>query len=120
MKKVMYLSICLLLPNLLWATPTEVKVKGNASFTSEAPLEKIEGTATSSGTLQVDLEDFTAIRGEINVPVSSMETGNKTRDEHLRGSDWLDASKCPNVSFKIESVEVKKRRQRKQKRLESS
>ena len=108
MKTLMYLSICLLLPSLLWATPIEVKVKGTAGFTSEAPLEKIEGTATSSGKLQVDLEDFTAIRGEIKVPVASMETGNSTRDDHLRGTDWLDATKCPDVSFKVESVEVAK------------
>ena len=107
MKTLIALISILLVPQLLWATPKSVDLNGDASFTSEAPLEKIEGTAAANGKVQLDFDNFANSTGEITIPVKSMQTGNTKRDEHLNGSDWLDSAKCPNVSFKVKSATVK-------------
>ena len=36
--------------------------------------------------------------------MASRRTGIPLRDEHLRGSDWLNASAQPNITFVIENV----------------
>jgi hypothetical protein len=43
-------------------------------------------------------------RGQLTVPVASLRTGIPPRDEHLHGSDWLDASAQPDIRFVIDSV----------------
>ncbi|MEL6179932.1 MAG: YceI family protein [Myxococcota bacterium] len=78
--------------------------KGQFKFTSKAPKEDIFGTAKGTADLTIDPNDLTKLKGTITVPVKSMETGNETRDEHMHGSDWLDAGKHPNITFTITSV----------------
>lgn len=75
------------------------------NWTSSAPMEKIAGTADGvTGTITLDPKNLATIRGTITVPVASMKTGNTTRDNHLRGADWLDAGKYPTITFTIASV----------------
>lgn len=79
--------------------------KNQFTWVSDAPLEKIKGTATGiSGSFSIDPANLSGIRGTISATVSTMKTGNSTRDKHLQGSDWLDASKFPKISFSITSV----------------
>ena len=74
-------------------------------FTSEAPLETINGRSSqASGSVQVDPANLAATTGTITVPVSSLRTGIELRDQHLRGDDWLDAGQHPNATFEIKSV----------------
>ena len=88
------------------AAPATVKLKGSFDFLSDAPMEKIEGLAKGQGELVVDMDNLSQMTGTITVPVASMETGNATRDEHLRSADWLNAAAHPNITFVIESAEV--------------
>lgn len=80
---------------------------GDNEFTwaSNAPLEKIRGAADDvSGSFTINPANPSAIRGTIRAKVSTMKTGNSTRDGHLRSASWLDADKHPYITFEISSV----------------
>jgi polyisoprenoid-binding protein YceI len=75
------------------------------NWVSDAPLEKIQGTAEGvSGSLTIDPRNPASIRGTITASVATMKTGNNMRDGHLRGDQWLDAARFPQISFTIASV----------------
>lgn len=90
----------------LFAAPGNVKFKGQARFVSDAPMEKINGTGKAMGDVTFDPDAPATVSGKISVPLSSMETGNKKRDEHLRGAEWLEASKCPDISFEFKGAKL--------------
>ena len=101
------LGASMFLPSIGSAAPQKVKLKSTSvKFLSDAPMEKIQGTATATGDLAIDLADLNTIRGRIAVPVGSMRTGNAKRDGHLRGKDWLDAKSHPEIQFDIKKVKV--------------
>ncbi len=79
--------------------------KNQFIWTSDAPLENIRGTSEGvAGTLTIDPQNLSNIRGTITTQVQTMKTGNDTRDRHLRSPEWLDASRYPLISFTIASV----------------
>lgn len=79
--------------------------RARVRFTSEAPLETINGVSnTASGSLSFDPANLSSASGTITVPVRSLRTGIDLRDEHLVGSDWLDAGSHPNATFEISSI----------------
>lgn len=79
-------------------------------FESNAPLENIKGQSNQVVGYAVLSKETggSIVAGEWRLPVKSMKTGIDLRDEHLASSDWLDASKHPDVVFKIvETKDVK-------------
>lgn len=79
--------------------------KNQFIWVSEAPLENTKGSSEGvSGTLTMDPRDLSTIRGTISTQVSTMKTGNETRDHHLKSPEWLDANRYPAISFTISSV----------------
>ncbi len=76
----------------------------NISFESHADVETIIG-ATNKATGEVRLDGKGGGTVTLTVPVASMRTGIELRNEHLRGKDWLDAEKHPNITFKSKKVE---------------
>lgn len=76
-------------------------------FNSSAPLEDITGfvdkdAISSSVTLNpANIENAT---GTVIFKVNGMETGIKTRDEHLHGPNWLDASQFPEIKFELKNL----------------
>ncbi len=79
--------------------------KNQISWLSDAPMEKIKGTAPNvTGSFTMNPADMKAVTGTVSVPVKGMKTGNPIRDRHLMGKDWLDAKQFPNITFKITSV----------------
>lgn len=83
------------------------RVKGNQiQFTSNAPLEDIQGTAAKiDGVVTFNLSDFAGtIKAKISVPVNSMNTGIELRNKHMMSANWLDEQKYPLVSFELSSV----------------
>lgn len=77
----------------------------HAKFTLDAPLENISGVANGiSGTLTVDPAKPEATSGTITVATSSLHVENPLMKEHMLGSDWLDASKNPEITFKVKSL----------------
>ena len=73
------------------------------TFESEAPLEDIVGTSNQvSGYIVFNPKNAKAgMRGELMVPVASLETGIPLRDEHLHSGMWLNAEGHPHISMHI-------------------
>lgn len=80
--------------------------RSQITWVSDAPMERIVGTASEiQGEINWNLENLEATSGRIYFPVESMRTGNRTRDRHLQGRDWLNARENANVIFEIERLE---------------
>ncbi|MFD1706153.1 YceI family protein [Siminovitchia sediminis] len=58
-----------------------------------------------SAEIQADPEDLTTANIQFTIDVSSVDTGNEDRDNHLRTEDFFDVEKYPNLTFKSASVE---------------
>ncbi len=85
----------------------ELEFTGDFVFLSDAPVETIEGTVPgAAGHVTTNTEDLSQTTGSISVPVKGMKTGNKKRDKHVVGKQWLEAKKYPVISFEIQSVNV--------------
>ncbi len=80
--------------------------RNTITFKSEAPLEDIIGTTNAiSGYLVFDpANPSKGGRGELSVPVASLNTGIPMRDEHLQGAAWFNAEQYPNITFNITDV----------------
>ena len=86
--------------------------RSTLSWTSDAPQERIVGTAEEiEGAVSWDVNNLEATSGAIQFPVSSMKSGNRLRDRHLRGRDWLNARANPDIIYTIERLEVVSRSQ---------
>ena len=79
--------------------------KNQFIWVSEAPLENTRGSSEGvAGTLTMNPQNLSTMRGTITTQVSTMKSGNDTRDHHLMSAEWLDASHFPRISFTISSV----------------
>lgn len=56
------------------------------------------------GNVSVLNDEIVALNG--NVFVNSVESGDKTRDEHIRGEVLFDSKKYPIISFKMSKYEA--------------
>lgn len=59
-----------------------------------------------SGTVTYDAAAPAASSVKVSIDAASVDSGNKGRDDHLRGPDFFDAAKFPTITF--ESTAVKK------------
>jgi polyisoprenoid-binding protein YceI len=65
-----------------------------------AMVTKVRGSFTDfAGTAVLDAEDPTRSHAEVTIQVSSVDTGNAQRDEHLRTNDFFDAATYPEIRF---------------------
>ena len=80
--------------------------RSTCTFLSDAPAEKIRGTAkgVSGEFIIADAANPAGTTGKISVPVASMETGNGMRDSHLRGPDWLNGGSFPILTYVIQNA----------------
>ncbi|BCL78931.1 polyisoprenoid-binding protein [Ktedonobacteria bacterium brp13] len=58
------------------------------------------------GKLALDKEHLERSRVEAEVDVASIDTGDSSRDTHLRSPDFFDAEKYPTMTFKSTKVEA--------------
>ncbi|HEX3597907.1 MAG TPA: YceI family protein [Polyangiaceae bacterium] len=59
------------------------------------------------GTVNLDPKDFTRSTFEGEIDVTSIDTGNNDRDNHLRSNDFFDAPNHPKIEFKSSRIESK-------------
>ncbi len=78
------------------------------NFVSDAPLETVEGLSTATtGSVTVDLANPSRnLTGSVQIPTSSLRTGNEMRDGHLAGAQWFDAARYPNIVFELRSTDI--------------
>ena len=73
-----------------------------------AMVAKVRGRFTDfTGTLVLDEADPTRSTAEVEVQLTSVDTGNAQRDEHLRTSDFFDVESFPTMTFRSTGAEVK-------------
>ena len=69
-------------------------------------INNIRGRFTDySGAIVFDEQDITRSSVEITIKVESINTDVKNRDDHLRGSDFFDVAKYPDITFKSSRIE---------------
>lgn len=57
-----------------------------------------------TGTVTVDDQNITKSMVEATIDATGIDTRDAKRDEHLKGPDFLDTTKNPNITFKSTSV----------------
>lgn len=60
---------------------------------------------TYQAMLMVDEKDPTSVKVDVSIDMASVDTRSKKRDESLRGSDFLDVTKHPKMTFRSTKVE---------------
>jgi polyisoprenoid-binding protein YceI len=74
-------------------------------FKLDAPMEKIAGTANAiSGTVTFDPQNPGATRGKIVVATVSLTVPNGQQTSIMRGRQWLDAAKFPEITFEAKEL----------------
>jgi polyisoprenoid-binding protein YceI len=89
-------------------TWTVDNIHSNVKFSvSHLIVSEVEGSfKVYSGKLQFSQPDFSDANVEFIVDVSSINTDNDRRDQHLKSDDFFNAEKFPKMTFK--SVSWKK------------
>jgi polyisoprenoid-binding protein YceI len=71
-------------------------------------VSKVRGRFTKwTGELQIDEQDLTRSRVDVDIDVASVDTHEAQRDAHLRSGDFFEADKHPRIVFKTKRVEDK-------------
>src|SRR5580700_4783347 len=74
-------------------------------FKLDAPMEKIAGTANAiSGMVTFDPQNPGATRGKIVVATVSLTVPNGQQASIMRGRQWLDAAKYPEITFEAKEL----------------
>lgn len=60
--------------------------------------------AKVSGSAQYDGKDVKSIKVNATIDASSIDTGNEDRDKHLRGKDFFETDKFPDIKFVSKSA----------------
>jgi len=58
-----------------------------------------------AGTIEYDGKDPLSLKASGTIQVKSIDTGIAGRDDHLRGEDFFDVAKFPEITFQGERVE---------------
>ena len=71
-------------------------------------VAKVHGQFTKwGGTLDLDPEQLTGSKVDIDIDAASIDTRDEKRNGHLKSADFLDVEKHPNITFKSKLIEKK-------------
>jgi polyisoprenoid-binding protein YceI len=109
MKKLL-LAAALLAPALALADATPYKIDGahtHASFTvRHLVISNVRGEfGKTEGVVAIDDADLSRSKVEASIDITSIDTREPKRDEHLKSADFFDAAKFPTMTFKSTKVE---------------
>jgi polyisoprenoid-binding protein YceI len=80
-------------------------VHSNVRFTvPHLVISEVEGSFKKfNGEIVAAKPDFTNAAVNFNIDVNSINTDNEMRDKHLKGDDFFNADRFPNMTFKSTS-----------------
>ncbi len=88
----------------IFAAGYEIDYAGSSlGFIAPSRLGDVEGKF-SKWRFEGTIEDSFKVQGRIIVEVSSIDTNNRRRDDHLRSPDFFETEKFPNAVFTIASA----------------
>ena len=68
-------------------------------------VSNVKGTFTKpKAAITIDDQDVTKLKVEVTIDAASVNTGNNMRDDHLRGADFFDVAKYPEITFVSKKV----------------
>ena len=71
-------------------------------------IYKVQGKFNEyTGTIMYDENDITKSSMHGTIQVTSLDTGDEKRDKDLRGAQFLDVERFPNITFASTRVERK-------------
>ncbi len=110
MRKLGLLITTLLLTFLLNAQTTNWGFDASHSTVrfavSHMVISEVEGNFSEyEGTVTTSKSDFSDADINFTIDVSSIDTDDADRDDHLRNDDFFDVAKFPNIIFKSKSME---------------
>jgi polyisoprenoid-binding protein YceI len=111
--------VILALGSPAFATALDVKARGTKDFWVDAAAGRNQISIFSESTLEdftvvcnevtgkwrFNPQDVEQIAGEFTIKVADLRTGIALRDQHLRGPEWLDAAKYPDIVITIQRAE---------------
>lgn len=104
----------LVLPPAVEAQPLRFRIQPEASeitFRATSRLMNADGHFSRfSGDVMVDPAVLTTGRITLTIDAASLDTGIEMRDNHLRSSDFFDATRFPTVAFQSVRIEASGRR----------
>lgn len=104
----------LALPPAVEAQPLRFRIQPEASeitFRATSRLMNADGHFSRfSGDVMVDPAVLTTGRITLTIDAASLDTGIEMRDNHLRSSDFFDATRFPTVAFQSVRIEASGRR----------
>ncbi|PZD94784.1 YceI family protein [Paenibacillus sambharensis] len=71
--------------------------------TSKEPVNMTLGNVEGSWT--IDMGDASQMKGEGKIDLSGVDSGNPTRDDHIKGDRFLDTGKYPEAAFEAAAFE---------------
>ena len=95
------------LPGLAFASAWDIDTAHSAAQFSVRHLavSNVRGEfGKITGTLQLDDKDITKSTVEATIDVTSINTREEKRDQHLKSPDFFDVAKFPTITFKSKKV----------------
>ncbi len=81
-----------------------ISEKAQAEF--KVVSEDVTGTFTGmEATIEFNEGDLSDASIKGSIPVNTVSTGNKTRDEHLQAEEYFHAAKFPKMEFESSKIE---------------
>lgn len=78
----------------------------NAKATFKVVSEDVTGTFTGmEASINFNTDDLSKSSISGSIPVSTVSTGNKTRDQHLQAEEYFHADKYPELKFESTSID---------------
>jgi polyisoprenoid-binding protein YceI len=78
----------------------------NATFTLDAPLETITGSANGvSGTVTINAANPAETKGTITIDAATLHVENPVMKEHMHSDKWLNSAAHKEITFTLASLE---------------
>ena len=111
---ILFVFVALIIPTFASSATYDID-PAHSSFNFKVrhlTVSNVTGTfGKVTGIVEIDDREITALKVEVTLDASSIDTGHAKRDEHLRGPDFFDVAKYPTLKFvsrKISRIDANK------------